>query len=250
MCERDGVIVVVVLLLLYVQWYNNATACPKHPHPKHTPSTLKHTQIQKHLLHTTGQQLSEPLVAWHLSQHLPVGDALFLGNSMPIRDMDMFAQRLQVNEAFNEALTAVDHAHDGQNPQAVNTAVNDAVNTTVNALENNKHVHDVDAPGALLRSVANVAQGPPAGPAQAVVPCGMGAPVWCNRGASGIDGVLSSAAGFAAGLGRATTLVIGMLFVVMVVGWAFVWGLLLLFCYLTCMYTCFRLYNHTCFCMF
>ena len=30
-----------------------------------------------------------------------------------------------------------------------------------------------------------------------------------NRGASGIDGVMSSAAGFAAGLGRAVTLVVG-----------------------------------------
>ena len=30
-----------------------------------------------------------------------------------------------------------------------------------------------------------------------------------NRGASGIDGVLSSAAGFAEGLGRGTTLVVG-----------------------------------------
>ena len=34
-------------------------------------------------------------------------------------------------------------------------------------------------------------------------------PVGANRGASGIDGVLSSAAGFAEGLRRGTTLVIG-----------------------------------------
>ena len=38
---------------------------------------------------------------------------------------------------------------------------------------------------------------------------GLGAPVAANRGASGIDGVLSSAAGFADGLGRGTTLVVG-----------------------------------------
>lgn len=38
---------------------------------------------------------------------------------------------------------------------------------------------------------------------------GIGAPVAANRGASGIDGVLSTAAGFADGLGRGTTLVVG-----------------------------------------
>ena len=34
-------------------------------------------------------------------------------------------------------------------------------------------------------------------------------PIACNRGASGIDGVLSTAAGYAAGLRRGVTLVIG-----------------------------------------
>ena len=38
---------------------------------------------------------------------------------------------------------------------------------------------------------------------------GLGAAVAANRGASGIDGVLSTAAGFAEGLGRGATLVIG-----------------------------------------
>lgn len=38
---------------------------------------------------------------------------------------------------------------------------------------------------------------------------GLGAPVAANRGASGIDGVLSSAAGFAFGLNRGVTLVVG-----------------------------------------
>lgn len=41
------------------------------------------------------------------------------------------------------------------------------------------------------------------------VGAGGGAAVGANRGASGIDGVLSSAAGFAEGLGRGTTLVVG-----------------------------------------
>ena len=38
---------------------------------------------------------------------------------------------------------------------------------------------------------------------------GVGVPVGSNRGASGIDGVLSTAAGFAAGLKRSVTLTVG-----------------------------------------
>ena len=41
------------------------------------------------------------------------------------------------------------------------------------------------------------------------VTSGLAAPVAANRGASGIDGVLSTAAGFAFGLNRAVTLVVG-----------------------------------------
>ena len=38
---------------------------------------------------------------------------------------------------------------------------------------------------------------------------GLGAPVAANRGASGIDGLISTAAGYAFGLRKATTLLIG-----------------------------------------
>lgn len=38
---------------------------------------------------------------------------------------------------------------------------------------------------------------------------GLGAPIAANRGASGIDGVISTAAGYAFGLRKAVTLVIG-----------------------------------------
>ena len=44
---------------------------------------------------------------------------------------------------------------------------------------------------------------------RAQVACGLGAPVAANRGASGIDGVMSSAAGFAFGLNRPATLLVG-----------------------------------------
>ncbi|KAK9837268.1 hypothetical protein WJX81_002656 [Elliptochloris bilobata] len=90
--------------------------------------------------------VAEPFVARELSRVLPLGDALFLGNSMPIRDMDMYA-------------TAPLHS--------------------------------------------------PASPGGGAVASGLGAPVAANRGASGIDGVLSTAAGWAAGLGRAATLLLG-----------------------------------------
>ena len=71
------------------------------------------------------------------------GNGLFIGNSMPIRDMDMYATW--------------------------------------------KHVSS----------------------SQGIVADGSGCPVGSNRGASGIDGVLSTAAGFAAGLKRPVTLVVG-----------------------------------------
>ena len=87
------------------------------------------------------QMMSEAHVAKTISECLPDGDGLFVGNSMPIRDLDMFG----------------------------------CANPSSDALK-----------------VSSV-----------------GAPIAANRGASGIDGVLSSAAGFADGLQRKCTLVIG-----------------------------------------
>jgi 2-succinyl-5-enolpyruvyl-6-hydroxy-3-cyclohexene-1-carboxylate synthase len=76
--------------------------------------------------------ISEPFVARAVSRHIAPGSCLFLGNSMPVRDMDMYA----------------------------------------------------------------VPDGP------AILTAG-------NRGASGIDGTLAAAAGFAAGAGRRGTVVLG-----------------------------------------
>ncbi len=82
-------------------------------------------------LNTNGR-LSEPLTARLVSQLIPQGTGLFLGNSMPIRDMDMYA-------------------------------------------DFKGHVVHVNG----------------------------------NRGASGIDGLIASAAGYAAGLKKPVTLMIG-----------------------------------------
>jgi isochorismate synthase / 2-succinyl-5-enolpyruvyl-6-hydroxy-3-cyclohexene-1-carboxylate synthase / 2-succinyl-6-hydroxy-2,4-cyclohexadiene-1-carboxylate synthase / o-succinylbenzoate synthase len=79
--------------------------------------------------------VTEPAVAMTLAQYLPPRHGLFIGSSMPIRDLDMYARLAGSN--------------------------------------------------------------------------GLSSPVASNRGASGIDGVLSSAAGFAAGLQRPTTLLVG-----------------------------------------
>ncbi len=84
------------------------------------------------IVHASKKQLGEMEVAQIISAEIPTTSALFIGNSMPIRDMDMFSA----------------------------------------------------ADGARV-------------------------PVAANRGASGIDGNLATAAGFAVGLGRPVTLLLG-----------------------------------------
>ncbi|CAG9463771.1 unnamed protein product [Pedinophyceae sp. YPF-701] len=84
--------------------------------------------------------ITEPRVARKVASQLPGGRGLFLGNSMPIRDVDMYAPRPR-------------DAEEGSS--------------------------------------------------------GVGVPVAANRGASGIDGVLSTAVGYAQGLGRGVTLLVG-----------------------------------------
>ena len=113
----------------------------------HTLATLDgclRRAVDEHL--GDADSLTEMAVARQLSRSLPPGHALYLGNSMPVRDMDVYA----------------------------------------------------DVPAA--------ASGEAAAPVKTPAP---GVPVACNRGASGIDGVVSSAIGFAAGLASPATLLIG-----------------------------------------
>lgn len=84
--------------------------------------------------------LSEAHVARLISDRLPQGHGLFVGNSMPIRDMDMFGAPLVIDDCSSQYI---------------------------------------------------------------------GSPIAANRGASGIDGILSTASGFADGLGRKCTLIVG-----------------------------------------
>lgn len=93
---------------------------------------------------TINEGVSEMAVAVAISEGLPDSMGLFLGNSMPIRDIDTFAGIKRYAEGFEKS--------DGTS---------------------------------------------------------LGVPVSANRGASGIDGVISTAAGYAAGLGHPVTLIIG-----------------------------------------
>ena len=101
--------------------------------------------------------LSEPLVARQLSRQLPPGHGLFLGNSMPIRDMDMYGA-----------------PRDRMKDQQLGSGPSDASIITLSTC------------GGALTGGGSSPRGGGAG---------VGVPIGANRGASGIDGVLSTAAG-------------------------------------------------------
>jgi len=151
--------------------------------------------------------MAEPFVARELSRVLPAGDGLFLGNSMPIRDMDMYAappQRARAPPALGsprpggpasgdprsgrlDGLTAASRLPDSGSPDVA---------------AHGEHGHPSGAPGACEPGGSDAdghwpgrGSGANADPAQGAVAAGVGAPVAANRGASGIDGVLSTAAG-------------------------------------------------------
>jgi isochorismate synthase/2-succinyl-5-enolpyruvyl-6-hydroxy-3-cyclohexene-1-carboxylate synthase/2-succinyl-6-hydroxy-2,4-cyclohexadiene-1-carboxylate synthase/O-succinylbenzoate synthase len=110
---------------------------------------MEHVEAQSEVL-------LEPVVARAVVQGVPLGSALFLGNSMPIRDADFYG---------------------GPYPWSTLTA-------------EERRLRGREEGGAAATS-------------------GLGVRVTANRGASGIDGVVSAAAGFAGGLQRPVTLLIG-----------------------------------------
>jgi isochorismate synthase/2-succinyl-5-enolpyruvyl-6-hydroxy-3-cyclohexene-1-carboxylate synthase/2-succinyl-6-hydroxy-2,4-cyclohexadiene-1-carboxylate synthase/O-succinylbenzoate synthase len=193
-------------------------------------------------------QMSEMAVARALSVQFPAGFGLFLGNSMPIRDMDMYAGARQaaaaavaaaqvpvvtLSSAVAAAVVAAAAAGGGDAASRSESSSFDSfsqqgISSQVLSAEEARHSSSGSAdsigsmpPGGLLAwrgssSSSSSGSSQPPDPSTAAysstssLPDALvGVPVAANRGASGIDGVLSSAAGFAAGLQRPVTLVIG-----------------------------------------
>jgi isochorismate synthase/2-succinyl-5-enolpyruvyl-6-hydroxy-3-cyclohexene-1-carboxylate synthase/2-succinyl-6-hydroxy-2,4-cyclohexadiene-1-carboxylate synthase/O-succinylbenzoate synthase len=196
-------------------------------------------------------QMSEMAVARALAGECPAGCGLFLGNSMPIRDMDMYAgprqqqQQTQQGQPGGGCSASLAAAH----VPVVTLTAGDAVQAS-QSLNGSGSSFDAGwgsapehgasdsssgaaggytigslPPGGLLTwrggsaassgsssaatAAAAAAAGSGGGSGSSVPAALVGVPIAANRGASGIDGVLSSAAGFAAGLARPVTLVIG-----------------------------------------
>lgn len=165
--------------------------------------------------------LTEPWVAHLVARELPPGDAMFLGNSMPIRDMDMYAQRRRLlqrgSRQGQKALVETGWLGDND---AKESKVGEGDGAGRSSMSGNgvglqetgtwQEGEEQGGRGAVRsgngRGVLGTDQ---EAVGQALVEVGMGAPVGSNRGASGIDGVLSTAAGFASGLNRAVTLLLG-----------------------------------------
>ncbi len=182
--------------------------------------------------------LSEMDVARTLARDLPAGQGLFLGNSMPIRDMDMYAgprshpgrRGRSISLGSSSSSSSSDDQQGAQQPSAAVLVVPgsgpppaDSSSSSGGGMDDEDADEDIAAggaeslgslpPGGLLASwrtpSANSVTGSTPATVPAPLPSPLGAPVSANRGASGIDGVLSTAAGFAAGLARPATLLLG-----------------------------------------
>lgn len=72
-------------------------------------------------------ELTEPAVARALAQHLPPGEGLFVGNSMPIRDLDMYAAPAAAGQGASGARGT------GSSPAAVQGVVSQGLGAPVAA---------------------------------------------------------------------------------------------------------------------
>eukprot|EP00899_Mesostigma_viride_P009706 jgi/Mesvir1/18737/Mv01248-RA.1 len=149
------------------------------------------------------EQLTEPFVARAVATSLAADEGLFLGNSMPIRDMDYYAPTCGPRGPVRWG-PPVDLC---ENNAGSNVRGDDGGSTAATAGAQVRKGPTVQA-GMVAAAEAQDgprAQFPPV--ASPAVP--QGVPVAANRGASGIDGVLSTATGFAVGLARPATLLVG-----------------------------------------
>ena len=75
-------------------------------------AAIRDQLLQDQLADVSGvSQLSEPAIAFHLSRRCPLDHGLFIGNSMPIRDMDWFgvaATNLPRSIAANRGASGID----------------------------------------------------------------------------------------------------------------------------------------------
>ncbi|CAI5534996.1 unnamed protein product [Closterium sp. Naga37s-1] len=137
-------------------------------------------------LNFPSQVPDEAWVARTVAACLPDGHALFLGNSMPIRDIDMYAAAPSSSSPFSAP-------HRAHPPVAAASTAGAAAGSGAIA---------ADGAAAAERLLGTWEEGG-------------GERVWGgvrvagNRGASGIDGVVSTAVGFAAGIQQPVSLLIG-----------------------------------------
>jgi len=151
--------------------------------------------------------MAEPFVARELSRVLPAGDGLFLGNSMPIRDMDMYAappQRARAPPALGSPRPGGLASGDPRSGRldGLTAALPYPYPGSPDVDVDDERGRPSGAPGAPAPCASGAngywtgrGGGADAEAAQGAVAAGVGAPVAANRGASGIDGVLSTAAG-------------------------------------------------------
>lgn len=68
------------------------------------------SSIEREIQLLSEENLVEPLIAHELSQNLPSGHGLFIGNSMPIRDMEMYSSAGQNPNALaaNRGASGID----------------------------------------------------------------------------------------------------------------------------------------------